>query len=211
MRPPARVDPESTHAVLGGEVSLGGATLAFWLAPSEPDPERQLFQARALRQRYSLSEGEPWRLRLEWRPPDAAQTGAAGAKLDLDGLRIVDDDGPALAPLNLARELDPLATLLAPPKDPLLVGTSLDLFLWGREPRLNPRLAGIQTPRESSTATAATLEVSLTSRALRMGDLVGPMARLDLPAQASNTNAEWKRAGAGASALPVQGTDDARY
>jgi hypothetical protein len=206
--PPARVDPDSTHDVLGGEAVLSGATLAFWLAPSDPVSDRQAFQAQALRKRYALPEGEPWRLRLEWRRPADRQIAAAEAPgLDVSRLAVVDGDGVALAPLMLARELDPLATLLAPPAQPLTIGTSLDLFLWGREPRAGARLSGLAGDSHGS----ASLEVNLTSRPLRMGDLVGPMARLEPPAAGANAATQGKRTGTGASALPARGTDDARY
>ena len=202
-RPPERLDPDSTHDVLGGETVLGGATLAFWLAPFEPDAQRQAFQAGALRRRYGLAEGEAWRLRLEWRPLDAAQVGGQGHKLDVGRLTIVDSAGLALAPLIQKHGIDPLATLLAPPARPLEIGTSLDLFLWGRAPLSGARLVGLDDP---ATAAEAALDVNLTSRPLRLGDLAGPMARLDPPAQP-----EGKRSATGASALPVRGTDDARY
>ncbi len=214
--PPARLDPDSTYAVLGGETQLGGATLAFWLAPAEPSPERQVFQAKALQDRYGLANGEPWRLRLEWRALDAAQTAPPAAapssvqapKLDVARLTIVDNAGIALAPLKLPRELDPLATLLSPAAQPLVIGTKLDLFLWGREPQAGVRLTGLA---DSAAEGAAAFEVNLTMRALRIGDLAGPMARLDPPVQSASTKSDGKRAGPGASALPVRGTDDTRY
>ncbi|HUR28402.1 MAG TPA: hypothetical protein VM509_09460 [Planctomycetota bacterium] len=203
-RPPLRVDPDSTHDVLGGEMALGGGTLAFWLAPSEPDPARQAFQAQALRRRYALPDGEPWRLRLEWRAEDGSA--AQDARLDVARLSVVDAGGTALTPLMLGRELDPLATLLRPPVSPLTVGNALDLFLWGRAPASDARLSGIgAAPAEAGS------DVSLTPRPLRIGELVGPMARLDPPLPGSSAKADGKRAGAKASALPVQGSNDARY
>jgi hypothetical protein len=133
-RPPERVDLEATQEVLGGELDLGGAQLVFWLAPWEPDAERQAFQAQALRARYGLSEGEPWRLRLEWRGgADSAQ------RLDVASIAIEDTAGPALAPLRLSSDLDPLATLLAPPAQALSPGRALDLCLWGRTPGEGPQ------------------------------------------------------------------------
>ena len=82
-RPPERLDPETTHDVLGGEMLLQGATLVYWLAPSEPDETRQAFQTKALRKRYGLSDGAPWRLRLEWLPFEATRyLGLAGGVED---------------------------------------------------------------------------------------------------------------------------------
>ncbi|MEO6709525.1 MAG: hypothetical protein ABIP42_08090 [Planctomycetota bacterium] len=206
-RPPARVDPDATHDVLGGETPLGGATLAFWLAPSEPDAGRQAFQAKALRSRYGLPEGESWRLRLEWRPPEGAQTGGKPAELDAGRLSIVDSAGTALAPIRLGRELDPLATLLAPPTSPLVVGTSLDLFLWGRAPLAGARLAGLS---DGSSAADSALEVGLSARPLRQGDLAGPMASLDAAAPGSGSK-NGKTSTPGASNPSLRGTDEARY
>ncbi|HTF87480.1 MAG TPA: hypothetical protein VK843_03650 [Planctomycetota bacterium] len=207
-RPPARADPDATHDVLGGETQLGGATLAFWLAPSEPDAGRQAFQAKALRSRYGLSEGESWRLRLEWRPLEGAKTAGEPASLDVGRLSIVDSSGTALAPIRLGRDLDPLATLLAPPTSPLVVGTSLDLFLWGRAPLPGARLAGLS---DGSSNGEAALEVGLTSRPLRQGDLVGPMASLDAAAPGSSSKSGGKTAAPGASNPAGQGTNEARY
>jgi len=201
-RPPARTDPDSTHEVLGGELEIAGAQLAFWLAPWEPDPLRQAFQARALRTRYGLDAGEPWRLRLEWR---AAQPAAATAASSIDTslLAIEDERGRALEPLRLERPMDPLAALLAPPAQSLTPGSALDLCLWGRAPAAQARLVG-------PASVEGALDVQLAARPLRLGDRVGPMARLD-PAAAATLHAPGKIAPPEASATPVRGAGDARY
>ena len=201
-RPPARVDPESTHEVLGGELARAGAQLAFWLAPWEVDPQRQAFQARALRTRYDLEAGEPWRLRLEWRASEtnANQEPEAVAGIDAALLSIEDEHGRALQPLRLARPMDPLAALLAPPVQPLVPGTSLDLCLWGRAPGPSAHLVG-------PPSAAGLLDAPLTARPLRRGDRVGPMASLD-PAAAKS---QGKIAPSEASATAVRERDDPRY
>lgn len=199
QRPPAREDPETTHDVLGGEASLGGATLSFWLAPSETDPERQAFQSKALRKRYGLPDGAIWRLRLEL-ARDAGSSADAPA-LDVAALAVDDAEGRALSPLQLGKELDPLATLLGPPRAPLGPGTGLDLFLWGRAPGAGARLSGIP---------GAVADLSFHTRTLRSADLVGPMARLDAAEDRPAANGG-KSAPQGPSKVPVRGSDASGY
>ncbi len=212
-RPPARVDPETTQVVLGGELELSPSTLVFWLAPADLDVGRQAFQAQALRKRYALDEGEPWRLRLEWRAGEAAGTLPSWSSIELSKLVIEDQRGRALAPMHLNRELDPLATLLQPPAVPLEMGASIDLVLWGRAPGAEAKLVGFEA-RDSSDREVILgheFQVSLSSRPLRKGDLVGPLARLDSAPAGPNPKPEGKTAPSGASAPPVRGSDGARY
>ncbi len=212
-RPPARVDPETTQEVLGGELELARSTLVFWLAPADLDAGRQAFQSQALRKRYALDEGEPWRLRLEWRAGEAADILPSSSSIDLSQLVIEDQRGRALAPLHLDRELDPLAILLQPPAVPLEMGASIDLVLWGRAPGVAAKLVGFEM-RDSSDPDGLRgheFQVNLSSRPLRKGDLVGPLARLDSAPAALNPKPEGKTAQSGASALPVRGSDGARY
>ncbi len=212
-RPPARVDPESTQDVLGGELSLDGATLVIWLSPSDPDPTRQAFQTLQLRKRYGLATGEPWRLHLEWRAGDGTDSSNSRSWIQLAKVVIEDDQGRALAPLQLERELDPLATLLRPPAQDLAVGTSIDLVLWGRAPASQARLVGsnLVVGEQGHQGLELAFDVALGSRPLRRGDLVGPLARLDPAPAAANPKPEGKSAPSGASALPVRGSDGARY
>ncbi len=212
-RPPARVDPETTQDVLGGELELPRSTLVFWLAPAELDADRQAFQSQALRKRYALDEGEPWRLRLEWRAGEAADTLPSRSSIDLSQLVIEDQLGRALAPLKLDRELDPLATLLQPPAVPLEMGASVDLVLWGRAPGTEAKFVGVELRDFSDTDAILghEFQVRLSARPLRKGDLVGPLARLDPASAAANPKPEGKTTPSGASALPVRGSDGARY
>ena len=208
--PPARVDPESTHDVLGGEVTLSGASLVFWLAPSKPDPESQAFQSKALRKRYGLPEGELWRLRLEWRDLQGTAPPEPDAVLDLSRLAVEDAMGRALAPLHLGRAMDPLATLLEPPASALVPGRGIDLFLWGRVPGASPRLCGVGPVAEEGpegTSPCASLKI----RPQRSGDLAGPLARLDPVATGGNSRIGGKAVTPRTSTRPVRGSDGARY
>src|SRR6185295_19052689 len=99
-----------------------------------------------------------------------------------------------LAPLHLERELDPLAALLQPPSQPLKIGTSIDLVLWGRAPHGEARLTGVAGGEEFANTPLA---VTLSSRPLRIGDLAGPMARLDPPPVAADQKLEGKTRGSG--------------
>ena len=211
-RPPARVDPDTPQDVLGAELSLDGATLVLWLSPSDPDATRQALQTMELRKRYGFATGEPWRLRMEWRPAEGAAASSSQSRIALAKLAIEDDQGRALAPFQSDRELDPLATLLRPPAQPLAVGTSIDLILWGRAPTSQARLVGFDSKLDDlgHLGLESSFDIALSSRPLRKGDLVGPLARLD-PPPAPNPKPQGKSEPSSASAKSVRGSDGARY
>lgn len=207
-RPPPRADPEGTREALCAEQALPGAVLVCWLAPAELSDERQEFQARALLRRYDLPEGQAFRMRVELRPEPAA-TSVPETAVDLSGLWVADESGRALAPFALPREMDPLATLLSPCAEPLRVGCSLDLMLWGRAPGQSPKVEGVFL--SAGAPGPAAVELSLAPRPVRSGDLAGPLARLDGIEYRASTPESGKSAESGASRAQKQGSHDARY
>lgn len=201
-RPPTGADPEALRDVLGGEWTGAGGVVSFWLAPSQADAERQAFHARALRKRYGLGEGEPWRLRLEWTA--SAANGAAGpaepgARIDAANLYVESQGGARLSPLSIAADMDPLATLLAPPAQPLAPGSGVDVTLWGVAPRGEAALHGLGTQAGAPSGEG----VVLRPRPLRVAELAGPMARLDVPPAAQGK----KRDARSSAAEPKDGDD----
>lgn len=188
-RPPTGADPEALRDVLGGEWTGAGGVVSFWLAPSQADAERQAFHAQALRKRYGLGNGEPWRLRLEWTAgtPNGPVGGVnSGARIDASKLWIESEGGARLSPLSIASDMDPLATLLAPPAQPLAPGLGVDVTLWGVAPRGEVALRGLGSADEPGSGEG----VVLRPRPLRVAELAGPMARLDLPTPASGKKRE---------------------
>jgi hypothetical protein len=109
------------------EVALGAARVRARLLPLHDEPALEEFRALALRERYALPEGAPWRLYLslaEPLPPEAAETLVVTARV-----------GAALVPFaELARAPagpDPVHTLLAAAPAPLVAGQARPLVLWG--------------------------------------------------------------------------------
>lgn len=181
--PPAADRPARPASIAASEVAGHAGLLAFpdgsrlsarlarlHAAPAER--ERQRFDAEVLRARLGLEEGEPFRLALSWRAehapsdpaaPDPAAREREGApsplELVLAELVVRDGEGEALrvlAPPAPSAEgaADPLAVLLAPPREALRPGESIELVLWGREPGPGARVEAsvLQTGAERGCA-----------------------------------------------------------
>lgn len=130
---------------LEGEVRLGESLLRVRVARRQADPTRAEFDARVLRRRFGLPEGEPFLCLLELAGAEATP----GEGIDLAGLRVLDARGVALAPFPRPSAagpkdvVDPLAVLVAPPDLPLRSGETVSILLWGRAPEGDPRLSGV--------------------------------------------------------------------
>jgi len=111
-----------------------GSVLEAVLVPLRSAPDRQAFEAEALRRRLDLGPGGPWRLSL-------VRLGGGSEPLDLATLRVFDEQGLALAPIPAdgpadsgAAGAEPLRVLLAPPAHGLAPDRRAELCLWGRGP-----------------------------------------------------------------------------
>lgn len=224
--PPVPADPDRGVAGFQGRLAGdGGGALEAQLSALHPEPERQAFDAAALRQRLGQALGQtaaeggrahreepgergPWRLVLSWRDPDgragsagsgggdaprtgSAPPGVAGARvgLGLSDLRVVDDEGVALRVLPEPRRgsegegpFDPLATVLAPPSEPLYPGQTVDVVLWGRAPRGAARLEGLlpddaELGARFAEATGLSGALELVPERLRRSELFEGLAR----------------------------------
>ncbi|MSR61006.1 MAG: hypothetical protein EXS08_00980 [Planctomycetes bacterium] len=112
----------------GARVTLGAAEVVVRLLPLHDEPALEEFRARALRQRYDLPAGSPWRLYLTLASADAAplELGHARVRGTVGGLE-------PFADLARAAEgnTDPVRALLAAPVGLLAPGTTRPLVLWG--------------------------------------------------------------------------------
>ena len=167
--PPVIADREQAiDAFETGEALAEGGRIAYRLAPLYPDVERQAFEARALRDRLALGEGEPWRL--------VRTVEGAGRAVpdDPSEVEVRDDDGSALRPI------DPQAPGSGP-RDPVRVvfstpagarsGEAVEWLLWGRRPGSRAELVLGHAPRA----------LPLDSTRVRRADLDVPLARLEAP------------------------------
>jgi len=110
-----------------GTLEQDGARVAAWLLPLHDEPTLERFRARALRDRYDLPPGAPWRLIY-------ALDGASGTDFELAPPRVLlgGDELPLLAKLAPPPEgLDPLHVLLTAVPRALRGGESGTLVLWG--------------------------------------------------------------------------------
>jgi len=163
-----------------GTARLAGGVLWARLAPLQADAERQRFEARALRARFALGEGAPWRLDLyhDADGGDAAGPAAAWA----ERLEVLDEQGVALRALALAelaesgsRPADPLAVLLSPPGRALLPREEISVVLWGRAPEARPRVRGLLRDGDGTAAAELALQPTSVSGA----SLARSLARLE--------------------------------
>ncbi len=125
--------------------ALGPGELRARLTRLHVAPERQSFDADALRRRLALGPGEPWRLEL-WLESDAEPP----ASVRLGSIAVADAAGTALVPAVASAQTragateaggvaDPLRTLAA--VDPVLrAGAPRQVLLWGRAPQDEPQL-----------------------------------------------------------------------
>jgi hypothetical protein len=120
-------------------VPLGAASVVARLMPLHDEPALEEFRARALRERYGLPEGRPWRLYLALEAPvepaePGEDPGAAPAPLVVLDARV----GSALVPFaELARTPDgpdPVHALLAAAPAALAVDLARPMVLWGHVP-----------------------------------------------------------------------------
>lgn len=150
--PPVVADPERP---VDAWTSADGA---WRLTPLHADPERQQFEAQALRQALSFSEGEPFRL---------VRRGAAGAGAEVE---IEDEHGLALVPIEPeANDVDPVRALLATPQGFERAGER-EWILWGREPHDGARVVFGERGVE--------VRVALERSKVRRADLEQPLAQL---------------------------------
>jgi len=128
---------EAPGPAWSGTLTLDGLQLSLWLLPLHDEPTLERFRARALRERYALPPGVPWRLVY-------ALEGEAESAPTLAPPRVVCGD-VELAPLaELARaplEPDPLFALLSARPPALQGGERAALVLWGElEPDALPQV-----------------------------------------------------------------------
>lgn len=117
-------------------VPLGHGAVRAWLLPLHEEELLGSFRATALRERFQLEEGSPWRLYLSLSEP-------AAAALAVETARVLDEQGPALSALAGRLDAapgDPLAALLGSRPAPLAGAAVRPLFLWGRAPGPGARL-----------------------------------------------------------------------
>jgi hypothetical protein len=203
---PVASDPERT--LDGWFASLEGAdgsVLELRLGPLYAQPERQAFDAQALRAKLGLSSGQPMRLQVQWRPrakaldslgraplaggatfdPAASPELAEGpAALGLGPLWVTDEDGHALSTLEFPADeatpvRDPLRTLLQAPGGALAQGQSAEWVLWGRIPGPRARVAGLLPDPQADPEAA-----------FQMARDTGLLGALELVPQAFKTR-EW--------------------
>lgn len=115
-------------------VTLGEARVVALLLPLHGEPALEEFRAHALRARYGLPEGEPWRLYLALEEPAAAPVVVSSARV---GSELVPFAEFAQKPAGI----DPLHALLAAAPGALETARVRPMVLWGRLPADEPVLA----------------------------------------------------------------------
>jgi hypothetical protein len=171
--PPLVADPEQRVAALSAErLAPDGGTLVLRLTTLHAEPERQAFEARALRQRFQLGEGEPFRvtLRGDAQPNAARAATGSGFALPLGAVEVRGErDRVVLASIAAdGAEADPVAAVFRAPSGELRPGETAAWVLWGRWPDAGARLLGLDGG-----------EWPLQASSVRRGELAGPLARLD--------------------------------
>lgn len=106
-------------------VTLGEARVLALLLPLHGEPALEEFRAQALRARYELPEGEPWRLYLSLEEPSATPVLVSSAHV---GEELVPFAALARAPAGI----DPVHALLAAAPGVLEVARARPMVLWGR-------------------------------------------------------------------------------
>jgi hypothetical protein len=115
-------------------VTLGEARVLALLLPLHGEPALEEFRAHALRARYGLPEGEPWRLYLSLEVPCATTVVVSSAHV---GEELVPFAALARAPEGI----DPVHALLSSTPGALEVARARPMVLWGRLPTDAPVLA----------------------------------------------------------------------
>lgn len=143
---------DSVPGWIGTWRSSDGSAVALRLTRLHALEHLQAFEARSLRERLALPDGEPFRLELAFvaaSPESAGREGrgATSTALAMGGVWIEDERGRALEPIASppagAASIDPLRVLVAPASGPLMPGHSASLVLWGREPAAGARVLGL--------------------------------------------------------------------
>jgi len=111
-------------------VQLGEAEIVARLLPLHDEPALEEFRARALRARYELPAGAPWRLYLTLAPGDAAPLVLAHARVR-GAAGTLEPFGELTHAPATERDVDPVRALLAAPAGALAPGTTRPLVLWG--------------------------------------------------------------------------------
>src|SRR6185436_7098874 len=115
-------------------VTLGEARILALLLPLHGEPALEEFRAHALRARYDLPEGEPWRLYLSLEEPCAKPVVVSEAHV---GAGLVPFTAVARAPAGV----DPVHALLSSTPGALEQAHARPMVLWGRLPTDAPVLA----------------------------------------------------------------------
>lgn len=162
---------EAPGPAWSGTLELGGARLSAWLMPLHDEPTLERFRARALRERYELPPGAPWRLVY-------ALEGEADATLELPPPRVLrgSEELPTLAAVARAPEgVDPLHALLCAVPRALRCGESGALVLWGElEADDAPELALALGTEPATLALAPTEELHLPRSYARLARPAAP-------------------------------------
>jgi hypothetical protein len=193
---------------LVGEVQIQGRLrLGVRLVRLHASAGEQSFDARALQQRLHLPAGEPFvcELRLFGTPVAANDARNGAAAFDLARLKVVDEQGDALVPFaNVEASgdpatlpADPLATLLAPPVEPLRPGEAISIALWGREPLARARVIGIADARARAeraepraVGNPVEIVVALAGASLAQSEVDTALARVGAPSRTGSAKDE---------------------
>jgi len=114
-------------------VTLGEARVEGRLLPLHGEPALEEFRAHALRARYALPEGEPWRLYLWLAEPSATPVVVDSARV---GAELV----PFAELVPASAGIDPIYALLAAAPGALEVEHARPMVLWGRLTATAPEL-----------------------------------------------------------------------
>jgi hypothetical protein len=144
-RPAARTVAEAWRT----RVILGGTAVLARLRPLHDEPELQGFRAEALRRRYGLPPGRPFRLYLRLEEPGAAP-------LVVSSARVGDDLVPLAARARPLGAVDPVHALLAAQPAPLEGERARAMLLWGALPEAAE--ARVLELSDGANAAAALLE-----------------------------------------------------
>jgi hypothetical protein len=143
--PPAMAAPDvpAEIADLGrwrARLEFEGTPIEARLAPLHDEPGLESFRARALRQRYGLPGGEPWRLYLTLL--------AEGREFVFEEASVTEDLVPFATRAQAPEKSDPLFTLLAARPRELVLGRARPLVLWGHLRAEAPELALVVRARD---------------------------------------------------------------
>lgn len=108
----------------------GEVALVARLFPLHDEPVLEDFRAGALRKRYALPDGRPWRLYLSLELPE----GAEAPQRALGDVRVGDVLQPFAALVPEPEEPDPVRALLAAAPGAPRPGHAVPLVLWGTRP-----------------------------------------------------------------------------